>query len=137
MPWEDFKSRVLAYLDHNANEEVKLVSKMTGDSGRASHLDNAQTFSAVMEHLCQKASNARTRAVGLEVKNAVSDCLCRTTMTYHCRKAKRTTAAAKTKRGLAKMTFLQLQAMRILHSSKLTNSLRARFDVNFTADIAL
>jgi len=98
MPWEDFKSRVLAYLDHNANEEVKLVSKMTGDSGRASHLDNAQTFSAVMEHLCQKASNARTRAVGLEVKNAVSDCLCRTTMTYHCRKAKRTTAAAKTKK---------------------------------------
>ncbi|KAG1742267.1 uncharacterized protein EDB91DRAFT_1028277, partial [Suillus paluster] len=68
MPWGDFKSRVLAYLD-SADKEVELISKFAGDSGRASHLDNAETFSVVMERLCQKVSNVRTRAVGLEVKN--------------------------------------------------------------------
>jgi len=68
MPWEDFKSRVLAYLD-SADSDVELVYKFTGDTSKASHLDNAATFRTVMECLCQKASNARTRAVGLEVKN--------------------------------------------------------------------
>ena len=70
IPWEDFKSRVLAYLD-SARGEVELVYKFAGESGRAFHLDNAEVFASLMECLCQKASNARTRAVGLEVKNAV------------------------------------------------------------------
>jgi hypothetical protein len=71
MPWEDFHSCVLAFLD-SASDKIELVYKFSGDSGKASHLNDAPCFVGVMEHLCQKASNARTRAVGLEVRNAVS-----------------------------------------------------------------
>ena len=58
IPWEDFKSCVFPYLD-NVTGEVELVYKFAGESGRASHL-YAQVFDGVMEHICQKAANART-----------------------------------------------------------------------------
>ena len=71
MHWEDFHSRVLTYL-RSASDKIELIYKFLGDSGRASHLNDAPCFVGVMEHLCQKAYNVRSRAVGLGVKKAVS-----------------------------------------------------------------
>jgi hypothetical protein len=59
MPWEDFKSRVVAYLDSTTGE-VQLVYKFVGDTNRATHLNDAEAFSIAMDQLCHKASNART-----------------------------------------------------------------------------
>ncbi|KAG1878157.1 hypothetical protein F4604DRAFT_1522967, partial [Suillus subluteus] len=70
MPWDDFKSRILAYLD--APEEVQLVYKFIGDNSKASHLNDAEAFGITMDRLCHKASNARTQVVALEVKNAAA-----------------------------------------------------------------
>jgi hypothetical protein len=72
MPWEDFKSHVVAYLDSTTGE-VQLVYKFAGDTNRATHLNDAEAFSIAMDWLCHKVSNAHTRVVALEVKNAVSD----------------------------------------------------------------
>ncbi|KAG1792603.1 uncharacterized protein HD556DRAFT_1209294, partial [Suillus plorans] len=69
MPWEDFKSRVLAFLE-SAADDVQLVYKFVGDNSRATQLNDAEAFSIAMDRLCHKASNARTRVVALEVKNA-------------------------------------------------------------------
>ncbi|KAG2140763.1 hypothetical protein BD769DRAFT_1333934, partial [Suillus cothurnatus] len=71
MPWEDFKSRVVAYLDSTTGE-VQLVYKFAGDTNRATHLNDAEAFSITMDRLCHKASNARTQVVALEVKNAIT-----------------------------------------------------------------
>jgi hypothetical protein len=57
--WEDFRSHVLVYLD-SANEEIQLVYKFAGDSGRVSQLDDAEGFKSIMERLCHKASDAHT-----------------------------------------------------------------------------
>jgi hypothetical protein len=116
IPWEDFKSRVLAYLD-SASGEVELVYKFAGDNGRASHLNDAQSFNGVMERLCQKASNARTRAVGLEVKNAVCvysrDIVQKKGLTMTIRP---NAPSASQRRGLVRTTSLPLRAMRELRS---------------------
>ncbi|KAG1717969.1 hypothetical protein EDB19DRAFT_1838835 [Suillus lakei] len=69
MPWEDFKSRVLAFLD-SAADEVQLVYKFVGDNSRATQLNDVEAFSIAMDRLCHKAFNAHTRVVALEVKNA-------------------------------------------------------------------
>jgi hypothetical protein len=69
--WEDFRTRTITYLDTNG-QAVQLTCKVTGEPGKASHLGNANEFEAVIGRLHQKASNARTKAVGLEVKNIVS-----------------------------------------------------------------
>ena len=69
--WEDFQKRAITYLDTNG-QAVQLTCKVTGEPGKASHLGNASEFDAIIGHLCQKASNARSKAVGLEVKNIVS-----------------------------------------------------------------
>jgi hypothetical protein len=71
MCWEDFECRVLGYLE-NATRKVELAYKVTGDSGRASQLKNEEDFKAAMARLCQKAGNARSRVVGLEIRNIVS-----------------------------------------------------------------
>jgi hypothetical protein len=62
---------VLVYLE-NATGRVELAYKLTGDSGRASQLKNDDDFKAAMARLCQKVGNARSRAVGLEIRNIVS-----------------------------------------------------------------
>ncbi|KAG1839817.1 hypothetical protein DFJ58DRAFT_630082, partial [Suillus subalutaceus] len=54
IPWDDFKSRILAYLD--APEEVQLVYKFIGDNSKASHLNDAEAFGIAMDQLCHKAS---------------------------------------------------------------------------------
>jgi hypothetical protein len=71
IPWEDFHRRVLLYLE-NATGDVELACKVTGDVGKASHLKGSEDFQATMTRLCQKASNARSRAVNLEIRNIVS-----------------------------------------------------------------
>ena len=69
--WEDFQHQVLGYLE-DATRKAELAYKVTGDSGRASQLKNEDDFKAAMARLCQKAGNARSRAVGLEIRNLVS-----------------------------------------------------------------
>lgn len=69
--WDDFRSRVLVHLD-NAMHAVQLACKVSGDTGKLSHLNNVDDFNATIERLRQRAYNARTRAVCLEVKNIVS-----------------------------------------------------------------
>jgi hypothetical protein len=69
--WEDFRKRTITFLD-NVGETVQLTCKVTGEPGRASYLGNANEFDAIIGRLRQKASHARTKAVGLEVKNIVS-----------------------------------------------------------------
>ena len=71
IPWEDFQRRILLYLE-NANGPVELACKVTGDTGKASHLKNEDDFKSAMGRLCHKANNARSRAVCLEIKNIVS-----------------------------------------------------------------
>jgi hypothetical protein len=69
--WEVFRGRVLAYLE-NTSGRVELAYKFTGESGRASQLKDEGDFTAAMARLCQKAANARSRVVGLEIRNIVS-----------------------------------------------------------------
>ena len=70
--WEDFRKLAIACLDING-QAVQLTCKVTGETGKASHLGNANEFDAIIGRLRQKASNARTKAVGLEVRNIVSN----------------------------------------------------------------
>ncbi|KAG1725334.1 hypothetical protein EDB19DRAFT_1915147 [Suillus lakei] len=72
MPWEDFKSRVLAFLD-SAADEVQLVYKFVGDNSRATQLNDVEAFSIAMDRLCHKAFNARTRVVALELPQGQTD----------------------------------------------------------------
>ena len=68
--WEDFHRRVLSYLE-TARGVVELTCKVTGEMGKASHLKGTEDFKAAMTRLCQKANNARSRAVGLKIRNIV------------------------------------------------------------------
>lgn len=66
--WKDFRSCVLGFLE---NMSVELAYKITGDTGKASHLKTEADFTSAMVRLCQKATTACTRAVGMEIKNIV------------------------------------------------------------------
>jgi len=72
MSWNDFRAHVLKHLENP--QAVQLTCKVLGDTGKASYLKDEDDFNTTMERLCQRAMNARTRAVSLEVKNIV--CLC-------------------------------------------------------------
>ena len=71
MCWKEFRGRVIAYLE-NLTGPVELAYKVTGDIGKACRMKNEDDFQAAMARLCQKAGSARTRAVGLEIRNIVS-----------------------------------------------------------------
>lgn len=71
MPWLDFRRRAVGLLEYN---EIELVYKVTGDSGRPSHLKTEADFNSAMARVCQKALSARSRPVGLEIRNTVSIC---------------------------------------------------------------
>ena len=62
---------MLVYLE-SVTRKVKLAYKVTGNSSRASQLKNEDNFKAAMAQLCQKAGNACSQAVGLEIRNIVS-----------------------------------------------------------------
>jgi hypothetical protein len=54
------------------NGPVELAYKVTGDTGRASYLKNEDDFRSAMGRLCQKANNARSPTVCLEIRNIIS-----------------------------------------------------------------
>jgi hypothetical protein len=73
MPWVEFRDRVIRILGDP--QKVKLSGKITGE-GKWAILNGAEGLEAIMQRICQKAFNARTKSVGLEVKNtAVSSCV--------------------------------------------------------------
>ena len=67
--WEDFRRHVHGLLE---NVDIELTYKLTGDTGKASHLATRADFDATMERLCHKALSARSWAVAMEAKNIVS-----------------------------------------------------------------
>ena len=68
--WEGFRNRMIGYLAPNSTFD--LAYKLSSDSGKASQLNSAEEFKTAMERLYHRASNARTRAVSLEIQNMVS-----------------------------------------------------------------
>ena len=71
MTWEVFQKKVLQYLE-SATCEVELTCKVSGDTGKASQMKDEADYKSVIERVCQRAQNAHTRAVSLEIKNIVS-----------------------------------------------------------------
>ncbi len=71
MMWENFHEKVLQYLE-KAMGEIELACKVSGDTGGAIQMKSEADFKAIMDRVCQRAQNARTRAVSLEIKNIVS-----------------------------------------------------------------
>jgi hypothetical protein len=71
MMWEIFYKKVLQYLE-KATGEIELACKVSGETGGATQMKSEADFKAIMDRVCQRAQNARTRAVGLEIKNIVS-----------------------------------------------------------------
>ena len=67
--WEDFRRRVVGYLE---NGSVKLAYKIFGDAGKPTLLETVDDYTQAMERIVQKARVARTRAVSMDVKNIVS-----------------------------------------------------------------
>ncbi|KAG1859727.1 hypothetical protein F4604DRAFT_1684669 [Suillus subluteus] len=51
---------------------IKSPSVIPGDNSKASHLNDAEAFGIAMDRLCHKGSNACTRVIALEVKNAAA-----------------------------------------------------------------
>ena len=70
MERDDFRSRVHAYLD-GPDKSIQLAYKISGDTGKPSHMNNNHDFTAAMTRLTDKARHARSRAVCLEIKNIV------------------------------------------------------------------
>lgn len=72
MSWMEFRHQVVLHLDSNVNP-VELAYKVSGDTGKASHLKNEADFEMAIGRVYQRASSARTRAVSMEIKNIVRD----------------------------------------------------------------
>ena len=72
MSWIEFRHRVVSYLDSNDNP-VELAYKVSGDTGKAYLLKNEADFEMAIGQVYQRASSARTRAVGMEIKNMVRE----------------------------------------------------------------
>ncbi|EGO04813.1 hypothetical protein SERLA73DRAFT_149175 [Serpula lacrymans var. lacrymans S7.3] len=51
------------------SKEDQLVYKVSGDTGKPLYMDNEHDFKAAMERVANKAKNACTQAVSLEIKN--------------------------------------------------------------------
>ena len=71
IPWDEFRNRIMRYLENSA-DEVRLSCKIYGDNSRASLLNDHHDFKAAMDRVCHRAQNARTREISLEIKNIVS-----------------------------------------------------------------
>lgn len=72
MSWMEFRHQVISHLDSHG-DPVELAYKVSGDTGKASHLKNEGDYEMAIGRVYQRASNARTRAVGMEIKNIVRD----------------------------------------------------------------
>ena len=64
--WVEFRDRVAGILGNP--QEVRLSGKIASD-GKWAVLNGVEGLEEVMRRVFQKASNARTKPVGLEVKN--------------------------------------------------------------------
>jgi hypothetical protein len=64
--WVEFRDRVVRILGDP--QKVELSGKITSE-GKWAVLNGAEGLEGVMQRICQKAFNARTKSVGLEVKN--------------------------------------------------------------------
>ena len=64
--WAEFRNRIVRILGDP--HKVQLSGKIVGE-GKWGILDGAEGLGALMQRLVQKANNARTKAVALEVKN--------------------------------------------------------------------
>lgn len=71
MTWEVFHAKVLRYLESAAGK-VELTCKVSGDTGKAGQMKGEEDYRSALERVRQRAQNARTRAVSLEIKNIVS-----------------------------------------------------------------
>ncbi|KAM6497032.1 hypothetical protein JOM56_007505 [Amanita muscaria] len=68
MTWEVFHAKVLRYLESAAGK-VELTCKVSGDTGKAGQMKGEEDYKSALERVRQRAQNARTRAVSLEIKN--------------------------------------------------------------------
>ena len=66
--WGEFRGRIVRSLGDP--EKVQLSGKIVGD-GRWGVLNGDEGLEEVLRRICQKATNARTKPVALEVKNMV------------------------------------------------------------------
>jgi Tfp pilus assembly protein PilZ len=66
MPWVEFRDRIITILGDP--HKVQLSGKVAGE-GKWGALNSVEGLGAMMQRLVQKANNARTKAVSLEVKN--------------------------------------------------------------------
>jgi len=99
-PWTDFRPRVVGRLE---NLDVELVCKVTSGSGGATQLKTQDDYDAAIERLLLKVQSARTKAVGLEIRNIVRDCLlmevkCQTNLLLQAKPAAASKKAGKRKR---------------------------------------
>lgn len=116
IPWEDFRRRVLVHLE-DANGPVELACKVTGETGRASHLKNEDDFKSAMGRLCQKANNARSRAVCLEIRNIVSALFQTIRIHENNLQPNRLRLRKRQRRGAMKMTYPHQPAENLIHKS--------------------
>ena len=75
MPYEDFRSRVMAYLQlvsKVVEEPVRLGYRLAGDPALFTPLDSIEDFEQAMGRVVVKATNARTKPGTLVVKSLVS-----------------------------------------------------------------
>ncbi|EGO22327.1 hypothetical protein SERLADRAFT_440352 [Serpula lacrymans var. lacrymans S7.9] len=68
MDWVQFRRQVFNLLD-GPEQDIQLAYKLSGDTGKPSHMNNHHDFTAVMDRLVNKARVAQTRVVMLEIKN--------------------------------------------------------------------
>ena len=73
--WQVLVDEIMINLG-NSPKPVQLVCKITGDTGRMSHLNNVVDWDTILTRLITKVKAARTHAVSLEVKNVVSFVTC-------------------------------------------------------------
>lgn len=66
MPWVEFRDHIVRILGYP--DKVQLSGKIVGE-GKWAILSGVEGLGSMMQRLVQKANNARTKAVALEVKN--------------------------------------------------------------------
>jgi hypothetical protein len=71
MTWQDFTGKVHQYFD-GPRDEIQLGYRINGDARTMTTLTCDNHWKAALKRLAEKADNARTRAVTMEIKNMVS-----------------------------------------------------------------
>ncbi len=66
MPWVEFQDRIIRILGDP--QKIQLAGRITGEGGWGL-LNSVEGLGRIMQRIVQKAYNARTKAVALEVKD--------------------------------------------------------------------